>query len=479
MGAMRLFDRFAHDVFLSYAHVDNEPGTSGRRWVSDLHEHLNAALRQRMGARSGELSIFFDPGLRANQSLADLLAQVRSSAILLVVGSPSWIASDFCRRELETFAGTGAALDRCFVVEPVPLHSSHRYPDLIEQHIRVQFHVQDSEISGLRLPLTAVDRREQYQRLLLKVAYELADKLIQIKSPNAKSLSTSRQAGDDTRPARKRVLIADATDDLEQAFSQLSSSLQQFDVAVVEGVAQWRHGPEFAASFRKLLSECDLCVQLLGRYPGKRSEDHPQGLVAFQAEAAIASDIQFIQWCSPDLYPAEVAPEIRMLLEGEMVTCSSLSDFIQELLSRLATPSEPDKNPLESFLFIDADQGDWALAQSLATELASHDVVSLLPANSDDPAARLADLEDNLLDCNGLVLVYGTAPPTWVRSQLRQVIKLQSRRQSPLRPMLLLESPPQPKPDIGVVMPNLGRLSFEQDGEISSVVRQLVGDMRE
>ena len=130
-------------------------------------------------------------------------------------------------------------------------------------------------------------------------------------------------------------------------------------------------------------------------------------------------------------------------------------------------------------MFIDAEHADSALAKSLASELGLHDVISILPTNSDDPATRLADLEDNLLDCHGLILVYGNSQPTWIRSQLRQVVKLQSRRQSVLRPLLLLESPPQPKPEIGVIMPNLGRESISGEGDIASVVRRMVGEMRQ
>lgn len=474
---MSVIDGFANDLFLSYAHADNEPGTAGRRWVTDFHDHLSAALRQRIGARSGELSIFFDPALRANQSLEDLLGEVRGSALLLVVGSPSWIASDFCQRELEAFFGPGAAPNNCFVIEPVPLHSTHRYPGQIEQHIRVQFHVADPEIAGLRLPLTAVDQREHYQRLLLKVAYEIADKLIELRSFDS-AINTKLKPGHGELTTPKTVLLADATDDLEQASSFLASSLRQFGITVVEGADRRTYGTDLATAFRHRLRACDLCVQLIGRYAGKRADDHPHGLVSGQAELASVSGIPFLQWRSPELQPDEVAPEILPLLDGKTVICSNLSDFIQEILMRLAPTAPPVERAAESFVFIDADQADSALAKSLASELGLHDITSILPTNSDDPATRLSDLEDNLLDCHGLVLVYGTSQPTWIRSQLRQVVKLQSRRQSPLRPLLLLESPPQPKSEIGVVMPNLGRESISGEGDIASVVQRMVGDMR-
>ena len=40
---------FEHDVFVSYAHFDNEPDTQEIRWVSRFQADLKVALRQRLG----------------------------------------------------------------------------------------------------------------------------------------------------------------------------------------------------------------------------------------------------------------------------------------------------------------------------------------------------------------------------------------------------------------------------------------------
>ena len=69
---------FKHDVFVSYAHFDNEPDTQDIRWVSRFQADLKTALRQRLGT---EPSIFFDTrSLQAHHELDVLTENARRHA---------------------------------------------------------------------------------------------------------------------------------------------------------------------------------------------------------------------------------------------------------------------------------------------------------------------------------------------------------------------------------------------------------------
>ena len=41
----------------------------------------------------------------------------------------------------------------------------------------------------------------------------------------------------------------------------------------------------------------------------------------------------------------------------------------------------------------------------------------------------MEDLEVNLINCGGLLLLYGNAPPAWVRAQLLRYSKLEKVRE--------------------------------------------------
>src|SRR5262249_46102829 len=49
-GAMAYVSDYHHDLFVSYAHFDNEEDSQEVRWVSRFQADLKNALRQRLGA---------------------------------------------------------------------------------------------------------------------------------------------------------------------------------------------------------------------------------------------------------------------------------------------------------------------------------------------------------------------------------------------------------------------------------------------
>jgi hypothetical protein len=65
------------------------------------------------------------------------------------------------------------------------------------------------------------------------------------------------------------------------------------------------------------------------------------------------------------------------------------------------------------------------------------------------------DLEANLLDCDGLIVVYGEITEQWVREQLRQWRKILYRRDKPLRALAVYEGPPSAKQPLGMRLPRM------------------------
>jgi len=97
---------FDFDIFVSYAHVDDEMPlqSNPQGWVTTLTSHLKNKLDQKLG-RHEAYALWMDQELRGGQPITpNILAKVQRSAILLVVLSPGYVASEWCRRELDTFA---------------------------------------------------------------------------------------------------------------------------------------------------------------------------------------------------------------------------------------------------------------------------------------------------------------------------------------------------------------------------------------
>lgn len=114
---------FHNDVFISYARPDNAPlgGQSG--WVDSFSEALSARLAQFLGKRP---SIWRDSQLFGNDGYtSETENAIRNSAIFVCLVSPSYVKSDWCLRELQTFlssqpSGFREASVFKLVVSPVP-----------------------------------------------------------------------------------------------------------------------------------------------------------------------------------------------------------------------------------------------------------------------------------------------------------------------------------------------------------------------
>jgi|ERR1039457_630470 hypothetical protein len=94
---------FRNDVFISYAHGDGEPPVSadGKGWVAHLRDRLHAAIRLRLGFSP---NIWMDkrdldPNVNFDNEIHDQL----DSAVLILVASPTYIASDYCEKERKAF----------------------------------------------------------------------------------------------------------------------------------------------------------------------------------------------------------------------------------------------------------------------------------------------------------------------------------------------------------------------------------------
>src|SRR4029453_6166802 len=92
------------DLFISYARVDDAPVFGARGWVSTLVQDLRYLLAQKMG-RPDAFSIWGDEtDLRGNHAVTpEICTAVQQSATMLLVLSPGYLESQWCRQEKGLF----------------------------------------------------------------------------------------------------------------------------------------------------------------------------------------------------------------------------------------------------------------------------------------------------------------------------------------------------------------------------------------
>lgn len=97
------------DIFINYAHIDNQPFTEGQRgWMARVHQNLETRLSQLPGERP---IIWRDPKLTCSDIFGDaILKGLLASKVMLPVVSPRCLKSEWrtrgaCRK-IETPAAT-------------------------------------------------------------------------------------------------------------------------------------------------------------------------------------------------------------------------------------------------------------------------------------------------------------------------------------------------------------------------------------
>ena len=184
-----------------------------------------------------------------------------------------------------------------------------------------------------------------------------------------------------------------------------------------------------------------------------------------------------MQWVRPDIDIAAVAdPEHARLLAGENVLRMGLEGFKAEVVKRVGSPppAPPPPGP-EQFVFINADGSDIHLAEGLRRELKSANLSAAIPVLQGASEDVRLDLEENIVECDALVMVYGETSPVWVRGQLRLYSKLKHRRKRPLKALALYVGPPEAKPDIGMDLPEIRKIDYREGAAAESLRQFLAG----
>jgi hypothetical protein len=463
---------FEHDVFVSYAHFDNEPDTQEIRWVSRFQADLKTALRQRLGI---EPNVFFDTrNLQAHHDLAMLTENVCNSAVFLAVLSPSYVKRDWTIKELESFEQASNGRNRIVTVELLPVKETEIHPKFLRLK-RAQFWWKDEREEDIPLKLTPRSNPDKYDRRLQTLAHQMEELLREIQQDHAAKASASAAPiklpsppTDAKRPLTSTtILLAQATMDLYDDRDQVLAYLKQYGATVLPEGDYLQGGPDFAEAVKADLARSNLFVQLLGPYrsnrpPDLRAEgsDEPKSYAQFQYDAAKARGVPILQWRRPDIDLNTITHWDKRLLEGPEVLAMGLQEFMKEIkktIERSAAAAEkaaekavaPSKGT--EFLFINADSTDKELADQLLKAFEDKkDWMAASPLFEGSAEDITKDLDANLVECGALMLVYGKADAPWVRAQLRRFSKLERLRDAPPRVKTILFAPPAPKPEIAV-----------------------------
>lgn len=467
-----------HDVFVSYAHIDNEPLVGAAEgWVTTLVRNLETVLRQKLGDRERRLDVWMDHELAGNRPFAgDIQGALERTATLLVIMSPGYLSSDWCRKERETFrrlvssrARTGS---RVFVVHRDRIELS-RLPAEFEGLLGYRFWIEDGPARTPRtlgVPVPTPAELEYYSRVN-QLALEIADELQRL----AEGVPVQAAAA-----GGPTLFLAEVTDDLEPRREEVRRYLVQLGFEVLPAVEYPRADARaYEQAAHADLARSRLFVQLLSGVVGRKPGAAPKGFPARQHELARAAQIPVLQWRARELaLDAVEDTDQRELLQGESVRACGIEEFKQAVAEEARRePAAPKAVRGEVLLFLDCEDADRALAGRIGGYLLANGIGYAEVLREGSPEEIRTDLERSLAECDGLMLVYGAASPSWIRSRLRQCRKVVSQRAEPPVALAVFEGPPADKPEAGIAIPGWQWIDCRA-GRLEDCLGQVVGSVR-
>ncbi len=449
--------KFETEVFISYAHLDNQCARQGHEWITDFHGALAVRVGQLLGK---EPQIWRDPKLQGNDCFADtLLERLKHVALLVSVLSPRYIKSEWTRRELDEFCHaateTGgfaiANKARVFKVVKTPIPREMELPAL-QRLLGYEFFKLDPE-NGRPRELDDPGDKEYWTKID-DIAHDMSQLIEVLESETSEACVT---------PGEKRTIyLAETTFDLRPEYDTIKRDLQQHGHTVVPAQPLPLLASELTSYVRDEMAACDVSVHLVGKTYSMVPEGGMQSIAEVQnelgMERAVKGEFAQLVWVPPGLEIQDerqrafverlrMNPRVQDATDLLETSLEDLRTVIHEKLKpkpEAKTPS--DVKPVSAKgvkqLYFMFDQQDQETISPWVNFLFEHFEV-VYPMFEGDEADIREFHEENLRTSDAVLIHYGAAGEIWLRRKLRELLKSAAYgRTEPLRAVGVSVAPP-------------------------------------
>ena len=242
--------------------------------------------------------------------------------------------------------------------------------------------------------------------------------------------------------------------------------MNQFGINVLPNSCYSQEPTLFRKDTEKDLPQCVAFVQLLSGLVGKQPPELPLGYVHLQLKLAECAQKPVFQWRSPNLDITLIQDEnFRSIVNGDKVRTENIDEFKRALKDFVLKKQKKEAEKLHGshFVFVNMEATDQFLAKQVFDAIVRHGIGCALSLNSGgDPSEIRLDLENNILQSDGVIVIYGECNVTWARRQLDLCRKIGSKRELPRKAFAVFDGPPDQKPPLYYSFPELLVLDFRK-----------------
>jgi hypothetical protein len=259
---------FEYDIFISYAHIDNVafPGQADG-WIEQFYKNLNLMLA-RLAGRMDDVKIWWDTKKLDGNVVFDhsIESGIKKSAIMICLNSPGYIASDYCKQELDAFYQKaknekyGVQIGERSRIVNVLLNNIpfNKWPKELGGTTGFRFHdAQEKDDFGDTFDTLSVEFRKQMQDLRDAVWNLLnqfpQEEKVEVPDPVDEFKIYFGEVADTLRTPRKRVI----------------TELEKKGFKVLLGIPPPDESVAHEQATKDALKTADLSIHLLDEYPGR------------------------------------------------------------------------------------------------------------------------------------------------------------------------------------------------------------------
>lgn len=450
--------KFAKHLFISYAHIDNEPVAEGDvGLIVRLHRSLESILSKRLGCKA---EIWRDERLQGNDVFADeIIGQFPGTAALVAVVSPRYLQSEWCLREARAFCETaqrtgGMVVDnksRAFKVIALPVDSQAPLPAPIRDTLGFDFYMRDP--NGITMELNpAYDPgfAPKLASACARLAVYVADLVKRLEAEAGAAAQPVAVA--DGKPA---VYLAECSFDRRNDREALRTELHMRGYRVLPDLHLPEDEAEYVAEVSRLLAESALAIHLVGNlYGAVRDGPSQKSVVELQNELAVARAraLSFPRIISLPQGAHSDDPKQQAFIDSlhedaaaqfgaDVVTADleGVKGVVQAALARIENPPPADaaaSAPAQASrrVYLICDQNDRKATVALRRLLMDRGMEVQIPIFEGDAASVRGANQQRLAECDAALVYYGAGTEAWKDS-----VDADLRKAAALRPGL---SPP-------------------------------------
>lgn len=439
-----------NDIFISYAHVDNESLTEGQKgWISQFHRTLEIRLRQLLGENP---RIWRDMKLSGTDIFDEKIVNAFGNTRLMIsIVSPRYVNSEWCNRELNEFCDKAENSGGIRVGEKARIIKVVKTPvegdagggsahNIFNSLLGFEFFDVDPETGRVR------EYNEEFgheaKRNYLERVYDLAHEITGILKEMGGGQAAHTPAVND---AGRVVYLADVTSDLKGERDRIRRELLERGHTVLPDRPLPLEADEARELISDFLGKSHLAIHLIGSRYGIVPEGGDLSLVELQstlsAKKGEQDGLHRLIWMATDNDPdsdrhATFIQALQNSSEG-MATTELLTGQIEEVKNLAIKRLLPDDQqagsklpPLgqteedgETRIYLICDQQDEEAVEPLEDYLFEQGYEVKTPQFDGDENAFVQAHQDNLRFCDGVLIYFGRASGQWVDMKLMDLLK--------------------------------------------------------